>query len=152
MRVLSKGRHALILTFIVRTFCPFIVNLRRLAFLQQFGSASTSRMEAKESWAHKKKKVVIENVRSLPQVFSDFCQNTSGHGFQYWVSAGSFFERLLWIGIVVSGFTIASLRPRGNGSTIQALWPSRHSQSQQVRCHFLQSPFAMNMASMLDNI
>lgn len=59
--------------------------------------------------ARRKKKVFIKNVRSLPQVFSDFCQNTSAHGFQYWVSTGSLVERLLWIVIVACGFTFASI-------------------------------------------
>ena len=57
----------------------------------------------------KKTRPPVENVRSLPLVFSDFCQNTSGHGFQYWVSAGSQLERLLWVAIVAFGFSAASI-------------------------------------------
>ena len=44
---------------------------------------------------------------SISKVLSDYCQNTSGHGFQYWVSAGSAVERVLWIAVVLAGFTLA---------------------------------------------
>ena len=60
----------------------------------------------------KRKKKAPENVKSLRHVFSDFCQNTSAHGFQYWVSAGSLPERLLWITIVGCGFTFAFILVR----------------------------------------
>ena len=69
-------------------------------------------MEHEGRGRKRKKTVFSENAKSLPQVFSDFCQNTSAHGFQYWVSAGSLLERLLWISIVASGFTIAFLMVR----------------------------------------
>ena len=57
----------------------------------------------------RKKKVLFENTKSISQVLTDFCQNTSGHGFQYWVSASTYFERILWICIVACGFTFASI-------------------------------------------
>ena len=48
-----------------------------------------------------------ERKDSPSQVLSDYCQNTSGHGFQYWVSAGSAVERALWVAVVLAGFTTA---------------------------------------------
>ena len=66
-------------------------------------------MEQEGTRGKRKKGVFSENVKSLPHVLSDFCQNTSAHGFQYWVSAGSLPERLLWIVIVGCGFTLASI-------------------------------------------
>lgn len=44
---------------------------------------------------------------SISKVLSDYCQNTSGHGFQYWVSAESSVERVVWIAVVLAGFTTA---------------------------------------------
>ena len=49
-----------------------------------------------------------QNGQSLSQVLKDFCRNTSAHGFHYWVSAGSYIERLFWVAVVMSGFVIAS--------------------------------------------
>ena len=57
----------------------------------------------------RKNEVLIENTKSISQVLTDFCQNTSGHGFQYWVSASTYFERTLWVCIVACGFTFASI-------------------------------------------
>lgn len=48
-------------------------------------------------------------AKTLRQVLTDFCQNTSAHGFQYWVSSDSYFERLLWVAIVAFGFSTAYL-------------------------------------------
>ena len=48
-----------------------------------------------------------EKGRPLSKVLSEFCQNTSGHGFHYWVNAGSAVERALWVGVVLAGFTAA---------------------------------------------
>ena len=45
--------------------------------------------------------------RPLSKTLSEFCQNTSGHGFHYWVTAGSAVERALWVGVVLAGFTAA---------------------------------------------
>ena len=43
----------------------------------------------------------------LSKILSEFCQNTSGHGFHYWVTAGTAVERALWVGVVLAGFTAA---------------------------------------------
>ena len=55
------------------------------------------------------KKLLLARAKTLTQVHTDFCKSTSAHGFQYWVSAGSFFERMFWVGIVATGFTFASI-------------------------------------------
>ena len=44
---------------------------------------------------------------SISKALSDYCQNTSGHGFQYWVSAESAVERFLWVVVVLVGFITA---------------------------------------------
>ena len=44
---------------------------------------------------------------SFAQVLSDYCQSTTIHGLQYWISAGTLAERILWIGIVCTGFASA---------------------------------------------
>ena len=66
-------------------------------------------MEPPEARAQRKKRVVFGNLKSLAGVFSDFCSNTSAHGFQYLVSTQSFFERMFWVGIVGLGFIFASI-------------------------------------------
>ena len=43
----------------------------------------------------------------LSKILSQFCRNTSGHGFHYWVTAGTAVERALWVGVVLAGFTAA---------------------------------------------
>ena len=55
------------------------------------------------------KQIFSEKAKALRQVLTDFCQNTSAHGFQYWVSSDSYFERLLWVAIVAFGFLTAYL-------------------------------------------
>ena len=66
-------------------------------------------MEQQRKRRNWRKKLISENIKSFSEVLLDFCQNTSAHGFQYWVSAGSLIERLLWIVIVACGFTFASI-------------------------------------------
>ena len=44
---------------------------------------------------------------SMSKALTDYCQNTSGHGFQYWVSAESPVERVLWVAVVLLGFATA---------------------------------------------
>ena len=46
-------------------------------------------------------------ISSIVQVLSDYCQNTTIHGIQYWISAGTVVERVLWVGIVCIGFATA---------------------------------------------
>ena len=62
-----------------------------------------------KSVAHSRKTKKSVSDESLIQVLSDYCKNTSAHGFQYWISSSSGLERLLWIAIVIAGFTSASV-------------------------------------------
>ena len=66
-------------------------------------------MEHKGFNRKRETKLSDRNVSSLSHVFSDFCQSTSGHGFKYWVSSDSDFEKLLWVAIVAFGFSAASI-------------------------------------------
>ena len=55
----------------------------------------------------------IITVSSCSQVLSDYCANTTGHGFQYWFSAGSTLERAFWVVVVFIGL----LGQQSNGIT-----------------------------------
>ena len=57
----------------------------------------------------KKRRKNSEKANTLCQVLRDFCENTSAHGFQYWISSDSLLERLLWVAIVACGFTLCSI-------------------------------------------
>ena len=46
-------------------------------------------------------------------------QKTSGHGFHYWVTAGSAVERALWVGVVLAGFTAALI-------LVSFFWTKKH--------------------------
>ena len=72
-------------------------------------SFHTPTMEHLKKHKNRRNKLISENIKAFSKVFLDFCRNTSAHGFQYWVSAGSLIERLLWIVIVACGFTFASI-------------------------------------------
>lgn len=48
-----------------------------------------------------------KKLEKLSKILSDYCANTTGHGFQYWVSARSRFERVLWVAVVVAGFSLS---------------------------------------------
>ena len=43
----------------------------------------------------------------LNGVLKAYCENTTAHGFQYWISARSVAEKLLWVAIVLIGFATA---------------------------------------------
>ena len=58
-------------------------------------------MEYKKKERKKDKK----GHQPISRVLSEFCQNTSGHGFQYWVTASSAVEQALWVVVVLVGFT-----------------------------------------------
>ena len=40
------------------------------------------------------------------QVLTDYCANTTGHGFQYWFSAGTTLERAFWVVVVFIGLLL----------------------------------------------
>ena len=38
-----------------------------------------------------------------------YCETTTVHGFAYWVSAPRFLEKVFWVLVVVTGFSLASM-------------------------------------------
>ncbi len=45
----------------------------------------------------------------VPAQGKAYCENTSIHGFAYWVAAPRISERIFWVCVVLFGFTCASL-------------------------------------------
>ena len=43
------------------------------------------------------------------RVLKEYCENTTAHGFQYWVTARSSAEKVLWVAIVLTGFVTGIL-------------------------------------------
>ena len=64
-------------------------------------------MEGKEKSAKGKKKDI--KLPKFSQILFEFCQETSGHGIQYWVSARSTVEKVSWVIVVLIGFVTASM-------------------------------------------
>ena len=43
--------------------------------------------------------------QSVSKILKDYCENCSGHGFQYWVADSSVLEKLFWVVVVLFFFT-----------------------------------------------
>ena len=48
-----------------------------------------------------------DGLSSLAKTLTEYCQNSTIHGLQYCISASALVERILWVGVVCVGFTIA---------------------------------------------
>ena len=42
---------------------------------------------------------------SVTKILRDYCENCSGHGFQYWVADSSAIEKSFWVAVVLFFFT-----------------------------------------------
>ena len=79
-------------------------------------------MEAKTDLKHQKS----SSDHSISKTLAKYCENCSGHGFQYWVADVSVFEKLLWVAVVLFFFTSGAVMVneaeshwRGNPSAVE---------------------------------
>jgi hypothetical protein len=59
--------------------------------------------------SQREKKETVTTSNLLKRQAKAYCETTSIHGFTYWVNAPRFIEKIFWVAVVLTGFTVASV-------------------------------------------
>ena len=98
--MLTLGRHREIAK---SEQCNFEKCLLKCLLVYLSGTVGCSTLLKMERFKVRKKKA--QSDHSVSKILKDYCENCSGHGFQYWVADSSVLEKLFWVAVVLFFFT-----------------------------------------------